>query len=296
MPCTVLSFDVGVRHLAYCLMNSEGSIHAWNVINLVAEPEYDHVPCNLCQRVSKFQCKEEKYCLNHAKKVVKSGSKQWFVPGYKNLVLDQLKLLKPDYGSEKKAEIIAWLEDRMLKEIVVPKRKNVGEISLIEIGRSMTEALDKELNGLEFDSVLIENQISPIAARMKTLQGMLTEYFIIRFHAASIHYISSGNKLKKEDVASSTGSSTDKRTYKENKNLGIQRCRESLQEVDKRDKEGMNKGQVDSGIEDSDRWIQFFDEWPGKKDDLADSYLQGMWWLRKGHKRCGSIEKNNILS
>jgi len=291
MPATVLSFDVGVRHLAYCLMNSEGGIHAWNVINLVSEPEYDHVPCNLCQRVSKFQCKDEKYCLIHAKKVVKSGAKQWFVPGYKGLVLDKLKLLKPDYTSEKKAEIITWLEDRMLKEILVPKRKNVGEISLIEIGRSMTEALDKELTGLEFDSVLIENQISPIAARMKTLQGMLTEYFIIRFPTASIHYISSGNKLKKEDVANDvTSSSSDKRTYKENKNLGIQRCRESLQEV-------VNRGQGEgNGDKDSDRWIRFFDEWPGKKDDLADSYLQGVWWLRKGHKRCGSIEKNNILT
>ena len=32
----------------------------------------------------------------------------------------------------------------------------------------------------DIDTVIIENQISPIANRMKTLQGMIAQYFIMK--------------------------------------------------------------------------------------------------------------------
>ena len=44
--------------------------------------------------------------------------------------------------------------------------------------------------------VLIENQISPIATRMKTLQGMLTQYYIDHLENVDITFVSSVNKLK----------------------------------------------------------------------------------------------------
>ena len=44
--------------------------------------------------------------------------------------------------------------------------------------------------------VVIENQLSPIANRMKTIQGMLAQYFIMIDENIDIQFISSSNKLK----------------------------------------------------------------------------------------------------
>jgi hypothetical protein len=49
---------------------------------------------------------------------------------------------------------------------------------------------------LGVDVVLIENQISPIAKRMKDVQVLLTQYFIMKSDETVIIYVSSSNKLK----------------------------------------------------------------------------------------------------
>ena len=63
----------------------------------------------------------------------------------------------------------------------------------------MTQKLDElyETNQLykNTDTVLIENQIGKIAVRMKSIQGMLTQYFVGR-GVETIEYVSSMNKLK----------------------------------------------------------------------------------------------------
>jgi hypothetical protein len=172
-----------------------------------------------------------------------------------------------------KETVLQALQGKMLAAVRPMKKVAAGEVSLIDVGRRMVAELDRVSVGWNLGAVLIENQISPIANRMKTLQGMLTAYFLMRFPLAAVHYISSGNKLKK--VAEQVGEPEEKRSYKENKELGIQRCREALQK--------------DVGGD----WLAFFDGWPGKKDDLADSYLQGVWWLSKaatkGKKKLGAV-------
>ena len=61
---------------------------------------------------------------------------------------------------------------------------------------------------------------------MKTLQGMITQYFIIKKPNCNIHFISSINKLKDftyndEDL-----------NYKDRKNKGINICQNLLKEND----------------------------------------------------------------
>ena len=47
----------------------------------------------------------------------------------------------------------------------------------------------------KIDTVIIENQISTLASRMKTLQGMITQYFIMK-NIPQIEFISASCKLK----------------------------------------------------------------------------------------------------
>jgi hypothetical protein len=109
--------------------------------------------------------------------------------------------------------------------------------------------------------ILIENQLSSIAVRMKTLQGMLTQYFIMRGYK-SIEYIGSQNKLKLFMDKDNKDNKDNKTTYSDRKRLGIQYCRGVLVE------------------KNWDDWLKFM-EAHAKRDDLADCFLQGLWWINK---------------
>jgi hypothetical protein len=278
----IISFDVGIKHLAYCCLNLSGDIHAWNVLNLVSEESVEPVlTCSLCTRKAVFKNESICFCQGPTAFCKQHGikSKDWILPvaGLRSMKKQQLVDLFLAKGwsvpEGSKETVLQALHGKMLAAVRPMKKVAAGDVSLIDVGRRMVAELDRVSAGWNLGAVLIENQISPIANRMKTLQGMLTAYFLMRFPLAAVHYISSGNKLKK--VAEQVGEPEEKRSYKENKELGIQRCREALQK--------------DVGGD----WLAFFDGWPGKKDDLADSYLQGVWWLSKavskGKKKLGAV-------
>jgi hypothetical protein len=89
-------------------------------------------------------------------------------------------------------------QSRALKPYVVAKPPKASSVSLIEIGRNIKGNLDRFLADevREATHIIIENQISPIASRMKTVQGMLAQYFLMRCEdTLTVEFISSLNKL-----------------------------------------------------------------------------------------------------
>lgn len=167
-----------------------------------------------------------------------------------------------------------------------PKKANyiyAHDLDLITYGRNMMKHLDAILfpassNGAgaaaavsppPIDMMIIENQISTLASRMKTLQGMITQYFIMK-HIPQIEFISASCKLKLfTDVTSSTELDStgvlcvDASTYADRKKSGIIVCR-SLGEISRKHNSNYAK------------WIPVFENHK-KKDDLADCFLQGLW-------------------
>jgi hypothetical protein len=120
------------------------------------------------------------------------------------------------------------------------------------------------------DMMIIENQISTLASRMKTLQGMITQYFIMK-HIPQIEFISASCKLKLFTDTTTTTSTdlgteslcVDASTYADRKKSGIIVCR-SLGEISRKHNSGYAK------------WMPVFENHK-KKDDLADCFLQGLW-------------------
>lgn len=157
-----------------------------------------------------------------------------------------------------------------------PKKANyiyAHDLDLITYGRNMMKHLDAILFPASshaaaplIDMMIIENQISTLASRMKTLQGMITQYFIMK-HIPQIEFISASCKLKLftdsnveycgEEVC--IGAST----YADRKKSGIVVCR-SLGEISRKHNSGYAK------------WMPVFENHK-KKDDLADCFLQGLW-------------------
>ena len=159
-----------------------------------------------------------------------------------------------------------------------PKKTNyiyAHDLDLITYGRNMMKHLDAILfpassNGAvavsphPIDMMIIENQISTLASRMKTLQGMITQYFIMK-HIPQIEFISASCKLKLFTDANLEDGvlCVDASTYSDRKKSGIIVCR-YLGEISRKQNSNYAK------------WIPVFENHK-KKDDLADCFLQGLW-------------------
>lgn len=157
-----------------------------------------------------------------------------------------------------------------------PKKANytyAHDLDLITYGRNMAMHLDAILypssasSSSPIDMMIIENQISTLASRMKTLQGMITQYFIMK-NVPQIEFISASCKLKlftdsSFDLENETPVCIDASTYADRKKSGIIVCR-SLGEISRKRNS------------DYAKWMPVFENHK-KKDDLADCFLQGLW-------------------
>ena len=267
----ILSIDIGIKNLAFCLLNvtncdsqiveSENSyeILKWDIINISSIENTTHTCCeDKCNNKAKYQKNNNYYCLKHSKKqpflIPNKELKKSFINKQKN---DVLKDIAKKYeisieDSFKKPQIVETINNYIYCNCFNTLTEcNSTQIDLITIGKILKDKLDTIFNSMFFEMVIIENQISPIANRMKTIQGMVSQYFIMRDNCAHIEFISSMNKLKEYNV------SNTKLNYSDRKKLGINICLEILNDNDK------------------DFFIKH-----KKKDDLADSFLQGLWYIK----------------
>jgi hypothetical protein len=205
------------------------------------------------------------YCLKHSKKQTYQIPTSELNPTYINKQkIQKLYELADKYDVKyekpiKKCDLVKLLEEYIEKTCFNPiKDVNASKVDLISIGKNIKFRLDEIFPTVDIDYVIIENQISPIANRMKTIQGMLAQYFIMRKSSQCIQFVSSMNKLK--GVKSLDG---EKQSYGDRKKMGISKCLELIQ-----------------GDADNKKWEEYFSSHK-KKDDLADSFLQGIWYIQE---------------
>lgn len=259
----LLSIDVGIKNLALCLFdvssNTEYCVEKWNVSNLCNEQK---INCLYCDKTAKYSCKNMYCCKKHTTKM-----EYPIIPV--ELELNRLKKMKINEIREilcnnnitfddKKSKVLL-LEDIQTdfeSSYVIPFNNTIKttDFSLIEIGINLKTEMDRLYKDVHIDVVIIENQISPIANRMKTLQGMIAQYFIMK-NVTDIHFISACNKLKEYTTSKQT-------SYSDRKKKGVEVCEEIL----------INNPQFSSNL-------TMFEK-SKKKDDLADCFLQGLWFLR----------------
>jgi hypothetical protein len=265
----ILSIDVGIKNLALCLLDKSSdhyTITKWEVVNI---SEKDSVTCGfvdkkgLCNNPAKFKKDSKCFCLKHSKK------QEYQVPTSElsSSYINKQKLLKlydlaAKYNIKyevpiKKVDLISLINNHVHTNCFEPVHAtNASKIDLINIGMNIKSKLDELFKDeTMIDYVIIENQISPIANRMKTVQGMIAQYFIMSDVAVDrIEFVSASNKLKDCDEK-------EKVNYKDRKKLGIKKCLELLS--------------TNNGFNNK---LDYFDSHK-KKDDLADSFLQGIWFI-----------------
>jgi hypothetical protein len=273
----VLSIDVGIKNLAFCLLEkteSGGSykILKWDSIN-VADSQ-THICCGVeknkpCNKPAKFFKNTCYYCSKHSKKqnfqVPTSELTSSFINKQK---IQKLLELAEKYNVKyekpiKKMELVNVLNEHIHATCFEPiTTTNASKTDLITIGKNIKIKFNEIFQEDNIDIVIIENQISPIANRMKTIQGMIAQYFIMKKTTQQIEFVSAVNKLK-TDSEDKDKEPKEKTKYSDRKKMGIQKCLELLN----------NDGSYVS-------WMDYF-KTHAKKDDLADSFLQGLWYMKK---------------
>ena len=312
----MLSIDVGMKNLAYCLFECHHNetnvgnatanvkepesmmqlvnIIAWDTVNL-CDTATDgmvapvvvtcmHSGCNFAAKfmhsaaVNHLPDKDATitntcYCTRHANA---SGYKMPLsisTKSLKKMGLDELKVFSGEYLStsipekceKSKLKLLQHINSALAAEYLVavstkPKVVSAASVDLITIGRNMHrrfDALPHIVSGI--DVVIIENQLSTLATRMKTLQGMITQYFIMR-GVPDIRFISAINKLKLFSKEQGQVGEEGEGCYADRKKRSIEITRSLLT---------------------AHAPIAMKFEKHKKKDDLADCFLQGMWWLCK---------------
>jgi hypothetical protein len=264
----ILSIDVGIKNLAFCLFDNDDhfKVTKWDIVNLSEE---ECLKCNFveknitCNKTAKFKKNDKCYCAKHSKK------QQYQIPTseQKSSAINKHKIAKlyeiaQSYNIKyepkiKKVDLVNLINEHIYKtyfETIESKKAN--EVDLFSIGVNIKNKFnDLFKDEGKIDYVIIENQIGPLAIRMKTVQGMIVQYFIMStLNVEHIEFISASNKLKDCDIK-------DKEKYSDRKKLGIAKC---------------------LGILTLDfRFNQHIDYFNAhkKKDDLSDSFLQGMWFI-----------------
>ena len=274
----ILSIDVGIKNLAFCLFDKSPTaeqfkVSKWDVVNLseeeclkcgFVEPKVALLEKNvICNKPAKFKKDDQCFCLKHSKKqqyqIPTSEHKPTFINKQK---IAKLYEIADSYNIKydpkiKKTDLAILVNEHIYKtyfETIDSKKAN--EVDLFNIGVN----LKNKFNDLfkdegKIDYVIIENQIGPLAIRMKTIQGMIVQYFIMsNLNVEHIEFISASNKLKDCDVK-------DKEKYSDRKKLGIAKC----------------LGVITNDFRFNEHMTYFNSH--KKKDDLSDSFLQGLWFI-----------------
>jgi hypothetical protein len=266
----IVSIDVGIKNLSFCLFEIiDGNIQVlkWNNIDLSEKTEL--LCCELdgstiCNKPAKFSKNDKCYCLKHSKKHNYIQPSPELSPSFlKRQKLATLHTIANKYKltwapTSKKVNLLeiinVFINTNCYTSITTT---NAVKVDLVTIGRNIQHKFDEIFAQCisSIDIMIIENQIGPLANKMKMVQGMIAQYFIMKNNNMRIEIISASNKLK--DYLQK-----EKTDYKQRKQLSVKVCLEIVA-TDDRFKE----------------WKTFVEKYK-KKDDLSDCFLQGMWFIK----------------
>lgn len=320
----LISFDIGIKHLAYCIFEyssitpTKYDILEWKVINLLeTETEIEDPPqiqsiCQtplkttskknppkICSKIAQFSSPPnttptEYYCHKHANLQTKYLLPQDLkLPRYSTTQMNKMdKLALQEYANKlspntiinqtTKKSLISYIQilqpNIYLQPIISPSKSTTkaNRANMVDLCHTLfKQLLQIDSRFPQIQQVVIENQIGNIAARMMVIQGMVTMFYTSRNRNIQIDHVSSSHKLKYAaslvslpTTSTNTPETTEppmksKTIYQEHKSHAKDYCEIILQSDPK--------------------FSIFHEEFRGnkkKKDDLADCFLQGIWFMK----------------
>ena len=250
MSNKILSIDVGIKNMAYCVIEKVSSnkekefkIHNWGIINILDEKINNLPKCS--NYLKKGLCNKLAYCVITKEDTDNTVTKLHFCEK-----ITCQKFLKKSYPKYK------------IKKL---KKVNSKTVAILELAKILITKLQNNKILLDVDTVVIENQPVLKNPTMKSIQMILYAYFVEHGYISTdstiknIHLFSARNKLKLYD-GPVVDTNHIKNKYNKRKFLSIEYTKYYIKPYS--------------------NWLDFF-LCQKKKDDLADSFIQGYYYLFK---------------
>ena len=257
MVMKIVSFDIGIRNLAYCVLEgtnrSDVKIVDWNIIDLLSEQAgVESTRCHKCNAAASWTNAADGIaaCTKHKPKGGKKVTKKELTARTTESLQEELRKLKQEVPTTK-AKCVALLFTYIRQHVWLRCVKSAHNGSILDMSPSIVASMDKRTASWKgSDLIAFENQMD---RRMFAVQGMLHMYYTCR--GFKCEGVSASHKLTNmltiDDVTNS---------YKGRKKTGIAHATTLVPDV----------------------WRAHLLAHP-KKDDLADSFLQGLWVLEHHH-------------
>lgn len=280
----ILSFDVGIIHLAYCLFTKKDNkwfILEWNNIDLT---DREQTKCH-CGLKASFTYNNYYYCKVHSKKCETVKSFENYFKENKStnkcqyLVKENICNRKCCFNDDNNIYYCTTHAKSKYKNLsnqykVKPyKNSSIADLDFDKTQIKLFEILDSKKELLNADIVLIENQPSFKNPRMKSISIALYSYFLLRgiidrnitnSKINKVKFMSPSNKIKvvndEENKSLILLKDNETKLYKLTKELGIKYCKMMINHLPE--------------------WLEFLEK-QKKKDDLADAFLQGAYYFEK---------------
>ena len=245
----LVSFDVGLRNLAFCILEGTSrkdvKILHWDLIDVMAEGAGHGSPkCFKCNKPANWK-QEEKYACTLHKKAGKRVTKT----SLSKKTLDEL--LKEAHGFQiqgtTKKSLVDGLYSYYAAHVWTRCVKSCKQGSVVDLAPSIAGSLTSRTSiWTGSNKVIFEQQPDK---RMMAVQAMMHMWFVCHGYDAkgvsAIHKLT--NMVTKDDAT---------KTYKGRKKTGI----------------------VHASALVPKEWREYMLKHP-KKDDLADAFLQGLWFM-----------------
>lgn len=252
---TIASFDIGVKNLAFCVMQYDPNAVSGAKFPILQWRSMDLTDKNGSSERSCDKIKDNGEQCTHQARIFLDG---------------------PDGGE---AYCGVHNPDRTKYTAVKQTGAKAKSLSYDVIGNALMDRLD-ELSDVwdQVDHVILETQFSK-NRRMIFLSAIIYAYFMKTgqrndgSRITHVKFISSRNKLEVYDGPAITVKKR-KNPKDERKQLAIQHCEYMIRE----DKEH----------------LAYLKRFPKKKDDLSDCFLQGAWYLTHECKAKRATKKKTI--
>jgi hypothetical protein len=222
---------------------------------------------------------------------------------WRTLILNPTQSHAPPTTKKEAMESIKQLQvARFMQPIRAPKRQLATQANMVDLCQTLHCKL-RELfpwAAREDCEVVIENQIGPLATRMAIIQGMITMFFVAR--EVQVSHVSSAHKLRyAATLVAGAGAGAGSRTETETESRTTRGKRGTQEIPGDANKKDSYKDHKKNATEWADvilrnnplpllpgqtatphqpkTWVTHFHAQPTKKDDLADCFLQGIWFI-----------------